>query len=168
MGPFDTARLHLRPLRADDERLYVALYTDSGVMAHIGEPLAPDAARRQFASACRLNDAPVDTQRRWVVTDRATGGPLGLLALLRDPADPDNVELGVMLLPTAQGQGFARELNDAVVARAFEPGGWGLRRVWARHAPGHAAAAAALGASGFVPAPPLDGDATVAIERGRS
>lgn len=165
MAPFDTARLHLRPLRAEDEALYCTLYTDPDVMSHIGKPLEPEAARRQFAIACRRNGAGDGMERRWTVSDRSTGRPVGLLALLADRADRDNVELGVMLLPAAQGRGFARELNDAVVARAFGTGGWGLRRVWARHASGHAAAAAALGASGFAPALPAGTDATVAITR---
>ena len=152
MDPFESARLCLRPLRPEDEALYCALYTDPGVMAHIGAPLTHAAASRQFAEACRRNGDPAGVQRRWAVIERTSGTRLGLLAVLGDGADPGNVELGVMLLPAAHGRGFARELNDAVIAEAFRSGGWGLRRVWARHAAGHGAAAGALGASGFVPA----------------
>ena len=36
----------LRPLRADDELLYVGLYTDARAMRHLGPVIAPDAARR--------------------------------------------------------------------------------------------------------------------------
>lgn len=167
MGPFESARLCLRPLRPEDEALYHALYTDPAVMARIGAPLAPASASRQFAEARRRNDDPAGVQRRWAVIERRSGAPLGLLALLGDPADPGNVELGVMLLPVAHGRGFARELNDAVLAEAFGVGGWGLRRVWARHATGHGAAAGALGASGFEPAPGSGDDVIVAITADR-
>lgn len=163
MTGFQSARLRVRPLRAADHALYCALYTDPGVMAHIGAPQSPRAASRQFDAACRLNDDPSGAQRRWAVTERSSGAAVGLVALLGDPEDPGNVELGVMLLPTAQGQGYARELCDAVLDRAFGAGGWGLRRVWARHAMGHKAAAEALRASGFASARRLGNHATVAI-----
>ena len=166
MESFDTPRLRLRLLQPVDEALYCALYTDPGVMEHVGSPLSADAARRGFSDARRRNAAADGTQRRWAVLDRGSGEALGLLALLRDPLDPDDAELGVMLLPAAHGRGFAREISGAVVAHAFGPGGWGLRRLWARHAPGHAAAAGVLQASGFQPAAPRDGQVIVARSRG--
>ena len=154
----------MRPLRVEDEAMYCALYTDPAVMAHIGAPLAPEAARRQFASARLRNADPAGEQRRWSVMDRASGHALGLVALLRDPDDAANAELGVMLLPAAHGRGMARELNDAVLGYAFGRDR-GLRRVWARHATGHAAAAAALAASGFLPVPSHGGEVVVAATR---
>ncbi|HEU4813342.1 MAG TPA: GNAT family N-acetyltransferase [Xanthomonadaceae bacterium] len=165
MEDFDTPRLRLRLLHPADEALYCALYTDPGVMTHVGPPLSAAAASRGFSVARRRNEAPDGAERRWSVRDLASGEAVGLLALLRDPSDPGNAELGVMLLPAAQGRGFARELNDAVAARAFAPGGWGLHRVWARHAAGHDAAAGALGASGFQPGPPEGTHATVVLTR---
>ena len=165
MDDFDTPRLRLRLLQPGDEALYRALYTDPAVMTHVGTPLSADAAGRAFAAACRRNEDPDGVERRWAVLDRATGAAVGLVAMLRDRLDPANAELGVMLLTAAHGRGLARELNDAVVAQALMPGGWGLDRLWARHAAGHAAAARALAASGFAPGPAEGADATVAITR---
>lgn len=167
MESFETPRLLLRPLAAEDEALYCALYTDPGVMVHIGAPLSPEAARRGFAEACRRNGDPDRGERRWTVLDRVSGQALGLLAVIRDARAAADVELGVMLLAAAHGRGLARELNATVVRQAFGPGGWGLQRVWARHAPGHAAAAATLAASGFAPAPSRGAGATMAIDRER-
>lgn len=164
IAPFDTPRLHARPLGPGDEALYRRLYTDPAVMAQVGAPLSPDAARRGFAVACRRNAGHGSVELRWAILDRASGEAVGLLALM--PDDSGGAEFGVMLLPGAQGRGLARELNDAVVALAFPPDGGGLRRLWARHARGHAAAAAALAASGFRPGPDIGGDATVEITRG--
>lgn len=166
VAPFDTPRMHARPLGPGDEALYCALYTDPAVMALVGPALSPGDARRGFAVACRCNadDGPVG--KRWAILDRGTGEAIGLLALVPDGSA--GAEFGVMLMPSAQGRGLARELNDAVVAMAFSPEGWGLRRLWARHAPGHAAAAAALAASGFRPGPRLGVDATVEITRSQA
>ena len=166
MESFDTPRLRLRLLEPGDEALYCALYTDPGVMKHVGPPLSAEAARRGFSVARRRNGEADGAQRRWAVVDRASGEAVGLLALLRDPLDPGNAELGVMLLPAAHGRGLAREISGAVVAHAFRPGGWGLHRVWARHAPGHGAAAGVLQASGFQPQSPRGGQAIVALSRG--
>ena len=78
----------------------------------------------------------------------APGGAVGLLALLQDQAGSGDAEIGVMLLPAAQGRGFAREVVGALVALVFSacPG---IDRVWARHRVDHAAAAALMRAVGF-------------------
>ena len=165
MESFDTPRLHLRPLHAGDEALYCALYTDPGVMAHIGAPLSRERALRGCVEACRRNADPSGRERRWVVLDRISGAALGLFAVLRDRSDPGNAEFGAMLLPAAHGRGIARELCDAVANLAFGPAGWGLHRVWARHAPDHAAAAAALMATGFEPDHALGVDSVFAMTR---
>lgn len=164
---FGTLRTWLRPLSPGDETLYCALYTSPEVMAHIGCPLPGPVARQAFLAACRLNAVAGAWQRRWAVLDARSGEGLGMLALMRDADDPVSAELGVMLLPAAQRQGLARELDDAVALHAFAPGGWGLQRLWARHAPGHAAAAGVLAASGFEPGDPMGAAATRVLTRGR-
>lgn len=145
--------------------MYCALYTDPGVMAHIVAPLSPEAARTDFETSRRLNAESGGAACRWAVLDRVSAARLGLLAMLRDGKDPGNAEIGLMLLPGAQGRWFAREIIRAVVAHAFRSGGWGLRRVWARHAAGNAAAANVLHACGFAPGPRVGGNASAAITR---
>lgn len=150
--PFETRRMHLRALAPEDERGYCALYTSPVVMARIADPLAPAAARAGFLAAVRHNAAPEGTRRHWTIVDRATQASVGLMAVFLDPNDRSDAEFGVMLVPEAHGNGLAQELCEAVFARAFAPGGWGLRRLWVRHVPGHAAVAAVMAAVGFVPA----------------
>ena len=166
-GPFDTPRMHLRPPGPRDEALYCALDTDPAVMAKIGPPLRHDAARTDFIAVLRCNGDPAGARRDWVVLDRGTREPLGLVALFRSATDRSDAEFGVMLLPGAQGEGRARELCGAVVARGFGPGGWGLRRLWLRHAPGHDAMVSMMAAAGFRPGAPVDGQATGEITRER-
>ena len=148
METFYSPRLQMRPLAEGDDAIYLALYTDPDVMTHIAAPLVPDVARAGFERSCHLNAEPGGWVSRWAVLDRASGAALGLLAVLRDPGDPGTAEIGVMLLPAAQGRGFAREVVGALVALVFSacPG---IDRVWARHRVDHAAAAALMRAVGF-------------------
>lgn len=162
-----TPRTTLRLLGPGDEALYCALYTDPAVMARVGPPLAPAVALAGFRAARRLNAAADGRQRRWSVSDAATGQALGLLALLGDPGGRPRAEVGILLLPLAQGRGIGRELIGAACAIAFGPGGWGLEEAWARHRPGHAAAAALLAATGFEPGPALAGATTALQARSR-
>ena len=77
-------------------------------------------------------------------------------------------ELGVMLVPGVHGNGLARELCDAVFERVFGPAARvPLTRVWARHAPGHDAAARVLAAAGMTRDADMDGAVTWGIERAR-
>lgn len=165
LATFGTPRARLRGLVPEDEALYCALYTDLDVMALIGEPLSLAAAKRAFAIACRRNADPAARERYWSILDRGTGRGIGLLALIAGASDPGDAEFGVMLLPAAQGRGLARELNEALLEQAFARGGWGLHRLWARHAQRHGAAAAVLARSGFRPARPLGANAVVETMR---
>lgn len=128
----------LRPLRADDERLYVGLYTDARAMRHVGPVIAPDAARRAFALAVKQADDPAARLRLWVVAGASGEAALGLVSLRRDP-DGRGAELGIMLVRQAQARGAAL----AALCRAIDIGvdEWGLDTVWSRHhAANHAAA----------------------------
>lgn len=165
--PFDTPRMRLRGLGPADEPAYCGLYTDPAVMAQIGPPLQPVAARTRFLRAVQGNAAPDGTQRHWMVLDRDAQSPLGLMAVFLDPKDRTDAEFGVMLVPSAHRKGRARELCHAVFARAFAPGGWGLRRLWVRHAAGHDAVVAVMAAVGFAPGPALDGGGTGEMTRDR-
>ena len=147
MDGFSTGRCDLRLLAPGDEPLYAALYTDARVMAWIAPPGGASELQRRFSTACRENAVPMPLRRHWVVHDRS-GGAVGLLALLQDEAGSGDAEIGVMLLPAAQGRGFAREVVGALVALVFSacPG---IDRVWARHRVDQAAAAAFMRPVGF-------------------
>ncbi|MEO0388825.1 MAG: GNAT family N-acetyltransferase [Pseudomonadota bacterium] len=59
----------------------------------------------------------------WSVEARATGALLGSVGLCHIPEFPER-ELGWMLLPSAEGQGFAQEAGAAARDYAFGPLGW--------------------------------------------
>ena len=80
--PLETARFRLRPLKAHDDGLYIALYTDEEVMRHVGEPMAAVAARSAFDKVVAFSQRTDGRYQAWVVVDRSTDEEWGLLALV--------------------------------------------------------------------------------------
>ena len=124
MAPFDTARLHLRPLGEGDEALYCSLYTDPDLMYHIATPMSPDAAQRSFRAACRQQSPQ---KQRWIITEHGTGDAIGLLGLF---VNGDAAEIGVMLLKPWQGRGNGTEAMASMVDRVFTA--QAVRLLWIR------------------------------------
>jgi RimJ/RimL family protein N-acetyltransferase len=73
------------------------------------------------------------------------------MALVPDRDDPASAEVGVLLLPDAQGQGHATEAIAALADSVFAVPG--LQKLWTRHASGHAAAVGLMRRLGFVAGP---------------
>lgn len=115
--PIRGARLRLRAFTPADEALYLRLYGDPRVMRHIGPPLAPDAARRAFATVLRRMQA-ASAPTHWTVA-LAGGGGIGLVALQPRRDDPRAADAGVMLLPPGEGRGHGAEAIATVVDWAF-------------------------------------------------
>lgn len=158
MAPFDTARLHLRPIGEADEALYCHLYTDPDLMQHIAPPITMEAARRSFAMALRQQSW---ARQRWILVDQAatarTG--VGLLGLFLDAGEAAGrcAEIGVMLLPAWQGRGFAAEAIAAMAERVFLASH--VDALWTRHAPRNALATGLMHKLRFVPED-MPGDAS--------
>lgn len=143
-----TPNLHLRPLIDADQPFYCRLYTDATVMRHVGPPLPPESAQRAFARVLRQIAAVPARSHYWILCAPATGEALGLMALVPDLDDAGSAEVGVLLLPDAQGCGYATEAIAALADRVFADSG--LQKLWTRHASGHAAAIGLMHRLGFV------------------
>jgi RimJ/RimL family protein N-acetyltransferase len=150
-----TPRLHLRPLAPSDERLYCGLYTDPVVMRHVAEPLAPEAAQRAFRAVLRQLAADPPQSRYWILSPRAGGDDLGLMAWVPDRDDAGSAEVGVLLVGPAECRGYATEaiaaLADAVFAQPAQ------RRLWTRHARGNGPASGLMRKLGFESMADADG-----------
>ena len=142
------AAVHLRPLGADDEAFYVAIYTDPALLAQVGPPLDDAAARRSFAAALREAARETPRRRLWVIAEGDPGVDVGLIGLLGDARE---VEMGAVVRAACQGRGLARAAVVALAGIAF--GELGVARVHARCTFENAAAIATLGKSGFVRQP---------------
>lgn len=131
---------------ASDRALYARLYSDPDVMRHIAEPITGAAVDASFDAALALQPGQAGFAPRWIVLDRGTGNGIGLLGLIRD-ANRRSAEIGVMLLPDAQGRGFAAEALAAAAAAVFRSRCLG--ELWARHSSRHARMARVFSSLGY-------------------
>ncbi len=115
-----TPRLAIRPFTLDDAAFIVELLNDPDWLRFIGD--------RQVRSADDARDwlcnGPLASQARhsfalWAVVRHSDGATVGMCGLVRRDG-LDDVDLGYAFLPTARGQGLAREAATAVLAHAFE------------------------------------------------
>lgn len=144
-------RLQLRPLSAVDQTAYLRWHGDPEIMAHIAPVLDQDAASRSFSAALAYNAEPALRRRFWVAQTRPEVA-MGLLSLdARDIAD--SAELGAIIVPSAQRQGYAAEAILMLARYAFDE--LALQRLTTRHRPAHHAAAGLMRHLGFHALPPL-------------
>jgi RimJ/RimL family protein N-acetyltransferase len=138
----DSPRLRLRAPVLGDFDLWACIFRGpSGV--HLGGPFDRDEAFTEFAAAMGLwllrGHGP------WTITDRDTGAALGFVLIGFEPGDQEP-ELGWLLAPGAEGQGFATEAAALVLDHARTLGLPGLLSYIDADNPRSAAVARRLGA----------------------
>jgi RimJ/RimL family protein N-acetyltransferase len=116
---FETSRLCLRPLAAQDQALFCDLYTDAETMRFIGEPLTPERAARSFRKAVAAwADRPLE--RAFLsVLEKVTQRALGICAIVQFDAHLSRAEVGIMLKSEARSRGLAREGLGGLVKQTF-------------------------------------------------
>ena len=131
-----------------------ALYADAAVMAHIAAPMSEEAAGAYFERLLRHTRRPPVTARAhfWALSHARTGEALGIVSLVRDAEGSRSGEIGVMLLPQAQASGLAIHALEALIeALVQDRWGFGLSRLWGRHAPDNRGAARVACHLGLLP-----------------
>jgi len=141
-----SARLRLRALAPGDLALFRALYCDAATMRHVGRPLSRADARaslRATVAAMRKRHG----LRFFAIAERSTRRGIGLGSLHPAAWDARGAEAGLMLLPAAQGHGYAREALSALIEVAF----FQLRAkaVWVQYRRANTAAGRLCEATGF-------------------
>ncbi|GAA4867701.1 GNAT family N-acetyltransferase [Luteimonas vadosa] len=121
----------LRPMARSDEDLYCRLYSDPRVMAHIGAPLPPEAARKAFGLALSQDAATPPLVRYWIACEDSSTRGCGLLALRFDRNRSGSAEMGILLEPSVQGRGHASMALAVLAEHAFAS--FPLERLWTRH-----------------------------------
>lgn len=118
----ETARLILRPFRADDVAAQAAIMGDPEVMRHIGgQPLAREDAWRKLLNGAGL--WPLFGYGYWAVERRSDGtmiGQVGFADFKRDivPSIEGLPEAGWLFASESFGQGYATEAMAAGLAWA--------------------------------------------------
>ena len=138
MKTIETERLLLEPLDEDRLEEFVALTADAQSMRYwrpLGTFSREQAEERFERALARTRERGFG--RRWIVL-KDTGAGIGftetkLLGEGYEEVEPDDVELGWMLTPSAWGNGYATEAGQAARDEAFER--IGLQAVIALHHP---------------------------------
>jgi len=133
----ETARLRMRPWRADDAAIYRSLARDDEVMRYIGSGARYWLKRTVGRVVGRVSNVEarraVAARRRhweehgfgeWAVEEKDSGHFVGQVGLVHHPdwhADPAKVEVGWLLVREAWGKGYATEAGAASLAHAFGP-----------------------------------------------
>ena len=127
---FDTPRLYMRQLQAEDETLFLDLYTDAETMRYIGEPLSPERAKRSFRKLSASTSESPPKRVFLTVLDKATQRPLGVCAIAQFNARMTRAEVGIMLKSDARSKGFAREGLGGLVKQTFSV--FPVSEIWAQ------------------------------------
>ncbi|MDX1571621.1 MAG: GNAT family N-acetyltransferase [Xanthomonadales bacterium] len=140
--------LVLEPLAADDESLFVMLYSDPATMHFIGLPLAKRRARANFHHALRQWRESQAGFLYWRIREPGKPRPIGLIALVFDTSGPRRcAEIGVMLRPEARRRKLSKIAMWMLARQAFDHGLADELR--ARHAPSHVAVRRLLEGLGY-------------------
>lgn len=116
----ETARLILRPNRAEDFEPFAAFYATERSLLRGGR-LDRAAAWRQFA--CEIGHWALRGYGFWGVEEKATGAYCGQVGLW-NPEGWAEPEVGWMLVEQAEGRGFAYEAAMRARAYAYDALGW--------------------------------------------
>jgi RimJ/RimL family protein N-acetyltransferase/precorrin-3B methylase len=115
----ESERLTFRSLTSADESLYIGLYTDPEVMKHVYKPLTREHALRSFRNALASMAREPFERRVVVITEKATGQPIGLSGVhLCDPKHK-RAEVGTLLKASSHAQRFGLELSTALISQSF-------------------------------------------------
>ncbi len=132
----DTDRLRMRLPRPDDFDAY-AEFLASERSTHVGGPHPRDESFRILSAI--IGQWWLRGYGSWLVADRDTDAPLGIVGILRPPGWPEP-EIGWSVFESAEGMGIAHEA--ALAARRFAYGTLGWNRIVSLIAPGNARSAA--------------------------
>lgn len=149
-----TGPLRLRALGRRDRRFYARIYADLALMSRVGPPLDRRAGLRSADALLASMHGPAPRAHCWTILLGPARRRIGLVGWRVQAAD---IELGAMLLPAWQGQGWAVAALLRVCAELIE--NQGAPRLLMRYRPGHEAAASVCRRLRFKERPELTDEA---------
>lgn len=114
MIAFETERLRVRRLTADDKDNFFLLNGSEEVMRYIRATKTreeSDAQLEQILALEAANNKP--GEGRWLVEEKETGNFAGSFAIIPIPSEPEKIQLGYSFIPEQWGKGYATELAKA-------------------------------------------------------
>ena len=120
MTAFYTERLSHKLLEEQDVAFAASLYQDPKVMRKIGQVYTREKAEKAMMNAVKANHHSPPNLRIWVISERETEKAVGIQMLKWAKDKNDEAEIGIMLLPKANGKQYAFEGMGALVDIGFE------------------------------------------------
>lgn len=115
----ETERLQLRQLRDADVNEIFALRSDPVTMQFIPRPLAKTNDDALAHIALINENTKKNTGINWAINQKGSDRLIGLMGFHRLEPENFRAEIGYMMLPGYQGQGFTTEGIQCIVAYAF-------------------------------------------------
>ncbi len=115
-----TPRLTLDSLSEQDWPLFLRLYQDPEVQRFIADPMDLAEIRTRFESRVMPWEKTASHWLCLVIRERESGQSVGLTGFLPEWSPLQQAEVGYAMLPSFQGQGFAKESLMAVLAFGFQ------------------------------------------------
>ncbi|MDF2179409.1 GNAT family N-acetyltransferase [Aliiglaciecola sp. CAU 1673] len=148
---FQTKRLICRPLLESDRDNYCALYMDKKIMRKIVAPFNREKSEQHFNSALIQNNSPSLTRLTWVIENKDSGQFIGVQGLQWLSPGDKQADLGIMIIPNANGKNIPREALTGVIEYAFD--NIRLDAIRASFQPSHYASLRIVRRLGFVEQP---------------
>ena len=137
MTAFYTERLSHRLLEEQDVAFAASLYQDPKVMRKIGPVYTREKAEKAMMNAVNANHHSPPNLRIWLISERETEKAVGIQMLKWTKDKNDEAEIGIMLLPKANGKQYAFEGMGALVDVGFSV--FKLRSIYANFQPSNLA-----------------------------
>jgi RimJ/RimL family protein N-acetyltransferase len=116
----NSLRLAYRLLTAADEALFCQLYADAEVMRYVGTPLTRDKALVSFGKALALTQQEFFQRRVTAIVERSSNKVVGISSIHLVAGKKNTAQVGSMLLPAAQANGYGPEYSKALIGYAFK------------------------------------------------
>ncbi|GIU02782.1 GNAT family N-acetyltransferase [Shewanella sp. KT0246] len=119
MHEFETERLTMRLLQAEDKDFYIGLYCDPKIMRHVSEPFSLAKATSTFETGLLLNNKIPFKQVIWAIINKGTKDVIGIQSIAMRYENELHAEAGLMLARRAQGKGFPEEALVGMLNYSF-------------------------------------------------
>ncbi|WP_285164568.1 GNAT family N-acetyltransferase [Shewanella goraebulensis] len=115
MHEFETERLSMRLLKAEDKEFFTGLYCDPKTMKLIAKPLTEEQSNVMFERSLTHIEGANPKELIWVIRVKATQEIIGIQNLFIFGKSPEDADAGLILTRTAHGKGYPNEATAAVM-----------------------------------------------------
>lgn len=157
MNKFQTSNFNVNLMQNSDWPFYNQLYNMPKLHQFTGLKLSQSDIEQGFRFAINCHKKSLPRQLVYIVKTKESAEQVGLIGLSSINYDKHEAEAGLILVPSAQGKGYPKELGVASLKHFFEK--LKLNKVYIRFNPQNKPVLKALNQLGFQ----REGDGTASI-----